>query len=282
MSAVLLIAVVLGVSMQSILKKPYSIKTDGKGVFIFNAIVSFFAMLFFAATSGGLSFNLAVLPYSFFFAITFAVASVFGVLAIANGSLSLTSLFTSFSLMIPTFYGLVFRHDEISVGLIPGIVLLAASLILTNFKPEKSQFSVKWLIFVFMAFAGNGLCSVVQSIQQIDFDRQYKNEFMVLSYAMVTVLMLIASLFSEKKDIKGCFKKGWYLAIFCGLFNGMVNLFVILLQGMMPLSVMFPVISAGGIVVTFLVSRFFYKEKLSKLQLIGFALGVASVILLNI
>lgn len=282
MSFVLLIAVVFGVSMQSILKKPFSMKTNGKGVFIFNAIVSFFAMIFFAATSGGLNFTLAVLPYSFFFALTYAITSVFSVLAIASGSLSLTSLFTSFSLMVPTFYGLIFRHDEISIGLIPGLILLAASLVLTNFKPEKSQITLKWLIFVFIAFAGNGLCSVVQCIQQINFDRQYKNEFMVIAYAMVTVLMLLASLFSERKEMKDYFKKGWYLAIFCGLFNGMVNLFVILLQGMMPLSVMYPVISAGGIVLTFLASRFLYKEKLSKLQLIGFALGTVSVVLLNI
>lgn len=282
MSAVLLIAVVLGVSMQNILKKPFSLKTGGKGVFLFNAIVSFFAMVFFIATSGGLKFNPAVLPYSFFFAITFALGLVFSVLAIANGSLSLTQLFTAFSLMIPTLYGLVFRHDEISFGLILGIVLLSVSLILTNVRSEKSKVSAKWLIFVFLAFLGYGLCSVAQSIQIKDFDHQLKNEFMVSAYAMVTVLMLVASLFCERKSAKDYFKKGWHLAIGCGLFNGMVNLFVIILQGMMPLSVMFPVISAGGIIVTFLASRFIYKEKLSKLQLSGFVFGTASVILLNL
>ena len=75
---------------------------------------------------------------------------------------------------------------------------------------------------------------------------------------------------------------GYTLGILCGAFNGMVNLFVMILSGLMPVSLMFPIISAGGIVATFIISQVFYKEKLSKLQLIGFVLGTISVVLLNI
>ena len=157
MNLVLLISVVLGVAFQNVFKKIYSIKCNGTGVFLLNAITSFAAMIFFAATSKGLSFDLRLLPYAFAFALSFATASVFSTLSITYGSLSLTSLFTSYSLMIPTFYGLVFRDDPISVGLIPGIVLLCISLFLTNSKSEKSEITVKWLIFVFLAFLGNGM-----------------------------------------------------------------------------------------------------------------------------
>jgi multidrug transporter EmrE-like cation transporter len=45
---------------------------------------------------------------------------------------------------------------------------------------------------------------------------------------------------------------------------------------------MFPLISAGGLIVTFIVSRFFYKEKLTRTQLVGFLLGLFAVIFLNI
>jgi multidrug transporter EmrE-like cation transporter len=64
--------------------------------------------------------------------------------------------------------------------------------------------------------------------------------------------------------------------------NGMVNLFVMLLSGKMALSLMFPLISSGGIIITFFVSTLFYKEKFTKAQLIGFIAGVASVVFLNI
>jgi multidrug transporter EmrE-like cation transporter len=62
----------------------------------------------------------------------------------------------------------------------------------------------------------------------------------------------------------------------------MVNLLVMILSGLMPVSLMFPIISAGGIVAIFVISLVFYKEKLSRLQIIGYILGTVSVVLLNI
>ncbi len=282
MNAALLISIILGVSAQNIIKKPYTQKCNSKGAFIFGALSSFAAMLFFVITAGGFEWNSGVLPYSLGFAISYAMAVVFSVLATACGPLSLTALVISFSLMIPTFYGLIFLHDERSVGLIPGLILLAVSLVFINIKSDSVKITPKWLIFVFLAFVGNGMCSTVQKMQQDAFDGAYKNELMILALAMVSVGLFIISLFCETKDIKRCVKFGWYFALPCGVMNGVVNLFVMLLSARMPVSLMFPLVSAGGIVITYFVSRFIYKEKLTKLQLVGFVLGVGSVILLNI
>ena len=55
-----------------------------------------------------------------------------------------------------------------------------------------------------------------------------------------------------------------------------------ILSGKMPVSLMFPLISAGGLIVTYIVSRFFYKEKLTKIQFIGFIFGLMAVVFLNV
>ena len=47
-------------------------------------------------------------------------------------------------------------------------------------------------------------------------------------------------------------------------------------------SLMFPLISAGGIVLTWIISLFFYKEKLTLKQNIGMVLGVISIVFLNL
>lgn len=62
----------------------------------------------------------------------------------------------------------------------------------------------------------------------------------------------------------------------------MVNILVMLLSGMMATSLMFPLISAGGIVITYAVSRLLYKEELTKTQFIGFIAGIISVVLFNL
>ncbi len=237
--------------------------------------------MFFVVTSSKLDFNLSFVPYSIGFAISYAIASVFMVLAIAYGSLSLTSLFVSYSLMIPTFYGLIIG-DPIGKGFIPGMILLIISLFLTNKSDEKTKISFKWIIFVILSFVGNGMCTVVQKMQQVASNGAYKNEFMIVALAIVTIVMLIMTLFTKQKDIKSFAKSGWHWAIICGVLNGMVNLFVMILSSRMPVSLMFPLISAGGLVVTYIVSRFFYKEKLTKIQSIGFIFGLAAVVFLNI
>jgi multidrug transporter EmrE-like cation transporter len=68
----------------------------------------------------------------------------------------------------------------------------------------------------------------------------------------------------------------------CGIANGAVNLFVILLISRMNSAVMFPILSASEIVLTWLISHFFCKEKLSSKQNAAMLLGVASVVLMNL
>ena len=281
MDILYLLAIILGSSGQSIVKKPYTQKTNGAGVYFFNTLLSAAALLFFVVTSSKFSFDISFIPYSIGFAVSFAVSSVFMVLAIAYGSLSLTSLFISYSLMIPTFYGLIIG-DTVSTGFIPGMLLLVISLFLTNKSDEKAKISLKWIICVFLSFFGNGMCTVVQKMQQIASNGAYKNEFMIVALAIVTVVMLIMSILKERTEIKFFAKVGWHWAIICGALNGMVNLFVMILSGKMPVSLMFPLISAGGLIVTYIVSRFFYKEKLTKIQFIGFIFGLMAVVFLNV
>ena len=83
-------------------------------------------------------------------------------------------------------------------------------------------------------------------------------------------------------DNDGSGRRGW---MECGSGIGKskdANLFVTILSGKTATSLMFPLISAGGIIVTYVISRFFYKENLSERQLVGFILGTVSVICLSV
>ena len=282
MNALYLIAIILGVSGQNVLKKPYTQKNGQEGVFFFNGLLSGAALLFFVCTGSDLQFEWAVLPYAAAFAAAYATACVFLVLAVATGSLSLSSLLVSYSLMLPAVYGLIFLGDPVTFGLIPGMILLMVSLLLINKREKNAKISLKWVIFVTAAFVGNGMCTIVMNMQQMKFDGAYKNEFMIMALMIVTAVMAVLCLCKERKNLKQYAKTGWLPASASGILNGMVNLFVMLLTGKMPISVMFPLISAGGLIVTYLVSKFVYKEKLTRLQFAGFVMGLAAVVFLNL
>lgn len=64
-----------------------------------------------------------------------------------------------------------------------------------------------------------------------------------------------------------------------GVLNGLTNYGVIKLNEVkFPASIMFPIISGGSIILTFVCSFILFKEKLSKRQLIGASIGVVAIV----
>ena len=284
MNAILLVLIVLLMLFQSVAQKQYNIKTGNKGVYIFNAVFTLSAAILFACLdSDGFHMEAAMVPYILGFAAAFGTAVLFTFLAIREGSLSFTNLAAAYSLFIPTLYGLLFLDEPTSVYLYAGMALLACSIFFINSKKEENTFTVKWLVFALLAFVGNGMSSTVQTMQQKRFDGNYKSEFMIAALLIVSSFFLALTLIREKDSLKMCVKKGGILMVLDGVANGLVNFLVMtLVSRNMPASIMFPVISGGGIIFTTMVSVLFYKEKLTLKQYIGLLCGAASVVFMSL
>ena len=283
MHYLLLIVVIILTSAQSVFQKQYNLKVKNPNVFMFSGILSLSAMLFFVVSSGfKLSFTEEFLPYSVGFGLSYAAALIGIVYAIRYGSMAISNLVVSYSLMIPTLYGVIVLKDDVSFIAYIGVLLLLVSIFLLNAKKSEMKFSLKWVISAGVAFVGNGMCSTFQKMEQIRFDGGYKSEFMIAALIIASVVLLIMAAIQngnrEKNELKLCVK----LAGISGIANGVTNLFVMLLTGKMSSAVLFPSISAGGIVLSFFIAIFAYKEKLHKVQITGYVLGVLSVILLNL
>lgn len=272
-------------TVQNVFRKQFSLRCQG-GDYSFNALVAFFALLFFVFTSGKISLNTEILPYSVGFAAVFALATVYLGMAIKTGSLAITSLIISYSLIIPTLYGLVFLNEKITPLKCGGILLLLISLFLVRAKADKEEKAakptVKWVVYLIIAFLSNGMCSVIQNAQQRKFDGAQNGSFMVLALIICTVFLLIVSLIAERKTIFNTLKKKIVLSAACGICNGATNYLVMTIIAVVASSVFFPVLSAGGLVLTFVISLVFYKEKFIPRQIAGLVCGLASLILLNI
>jgi len=285
-----LLLIVFFISLQNVCAKEYNKKG---GALMFSAITVFFAVVvfvfsFFASSDGGFHLTSETLYYAVLFAVSYGSATIGTIFAIRYGSLSLTSLLSSFSLLIPTFYGILVLKESAGAFLYLGLVFLLTSLVLVNLngresrqKNPASKSTLKWVFFVLLAFIGNGTCTVVQKMQQINQAGMYKNEFMIVALSIVCAVTLVMSLILEKDFLKSL-KSGIIYGGVRGLANGIVNLLVISLALTMPASVMFPVISGGGIALTSFISMTFYREKLSAKQIAGLVLGILSVVFLNI
>lgn len=284
MSTILLIICIFATSGQNIFKKQYNSKVQN-GVFCFNAISSFFALLFFAvpALVKGFEFHIGLIGYSLAYAICYVVTLVCIYLAILWGGFGMTSLIYSYSTVIPTLFAILFLGEKMNLLIGVGFVALVISLFLTNTdRSVADRVTVKWVVVLLLAFLSNGMCAVTQNLQQIAFDGAYKNEFMVLALVIVEIVFWTLVFWKDRPFLKESFQKGLVPAAACGICNGATNLLVMFLLGMMASSILFPAISAGGIIISFVFSVLVYREPFGLRQGIGVTFGIVAMVLLNL
>ena len=284
MTYLLLGIAALAVTCQNVFKKKFNKSCDGSA-FFFTGMIALCAMLFFVAINRDFYYTPILLIPSAAFAISYALATIGAVLAIGCGSLAKSSLIISFSLLIPSFYGILFLKEPITPSLWIGTLLLITSFVMISYDKEEFQKkgTWKWYVFVLLAFLGNGLCSTVQKAKQ-EYTPLGDNLFMIVALGMVAVIMLLISLLikSDRSKIKETVRHGVWPALVCGVANGLTNLLVIYLNPKIPASTLFPVISGGNVILSFLYSVFVIREKFSPRQIIGFLVGVVSIVLLNL
>lgn len=283
MNALLVSLCVITLCVQSVFKKKFNMKLE-HAEFIFSTMVSFFALLFFLITSLGSVYNTEIIPFSFLFALCYATSTVAGTLALGCGSLAITSLILSYSLVIPTLCGIVLWDEKIGILQCIGIAILLISLFLIRSEPdiEKKGLSLKWLVFVSLSSVTNGFCSVIQRQQQITFSGSYDMSFMVIALIFVVIILGICAVIRERKLLKPALQHGIWLAFLCGSCNGATNLLVMLCVAIMPATLFYPVLSAGQLILVFIISVFGFKETFLKRQIWGLALGIAALVLMNL
>ncbi len=280
-----ILAVAIALMFQNVLKQIFGNRSQN-GTILFSAMVSVFALLFFLAVNREWTFDVRILPYALGFGICYLFATVFAVLAMASGSLAKTSLILSYSLLLPGFYGILFLNESVSAFLVIGLCLLAVSLLLINYQNEQTtqRISWRWILYVVLMFFGNGLCSVVQKSEQLRLGESGQNLFMIFALAFCTLMLAVVSLFfkSERTNLLPTLKNGWWLAGLCGILNGLVNYLVLYLNPRVPSSVLFPLVSGGSMIFILLWSLLVKKERFTVRQIVGFIIGIASIVMLNI
>ena len=284
MEALLLVLVTMLLSAQQIAQKEYDKRSRG-GAYTYVLVAVLAAIAVFFVTSGGaLEFRADVALYSLLFAVGYSTSMITGFLAIKTGSLSLSALIMQYSLFIPAAYGIIALGEEPKITIFIGVVLLVVSLMLVTLKGKEEGIrpTLKWALFAGLSFVGNGTCATVQKVQQFDFGGQYKSEFMIMGLGISVCFLLLLVLVYERRDLAYNLRKGGLISACSGACNGTCNFLIMVLVGMLPASVMYPVISAGGTIATSLAALLIYREKLSRKQLLGLGLGILSIIALNL
>ncbi len=283
----LLMSVLTGSSL-SIFGKIYNIKNGNKkdSIVLYNfLLLSSILLCWTISFILDFSFDAGVLIYSLLFALCFTGCNVGLINALKHGPATLTNLFVGLSLIGTTIWGLLFWGAELSVLVIIGLILVVMSIslcIYSNKKDEKT-ISLKWIFYVLLAFFGNAGCTIVQRTQQIIYEGKHSNMLMFFALLFSVLAYLVVYLKSDKSQSLEIIKTSWYAPVLAGIFNFLLNLFVILLVFTnLSSSLIYPVIGVGELAVVAIFSLIVFKEKMYWWQWLGVFVGAVATVLLSI
>ena len=271
--------------LEVMLVKRYG-KKYGKGGMFFNAIICLFAMIYFFITdTGGLVFAKGIWGYGIVNSLMYATGFYAAYVAFKIGSFGLTRLFTSFGVIISTFYGIIFLNEPTSLLTYISLAMILVSLALMNYSKSegtRQKITLKWVIYVLLIIISNAAIAIIGRMQHGVYGDVYKNEFLIISLAGAAISLFALGAVFERDSFKETLRHGIIYGASAGVCNGINNLFVLITYNYLPISFTSPLKSGLGIVISFVVSIALYKEKFGRHQVAGVIIGALAVVLMNI
>ena len=237
------------------------------------------------ALEGG--FSTKVIPYSIIFGVGYSLAIIGLFNAIKCGPVALSTLILQLSLIATAVWGFFFWDSAVTLPVIIGLILVAVSLfccIYTKKSDSENRVSLKWIFWVSVCFIGNSAASIIARVQQIDFGGQNKGQFITLATVITLFITIVMYAKSDKRDSVSVLKKSGYLPMISGVLNALYSVLILALatSKVVSASLLYPTVGVGSIALVSLFAQFVLKEKMTKLQWTGLAIGAVATALLSL
>lgn len=202
---------------------------------------------------------------------------MFNIMALTTQKLGVTigSLASKMSLIIPVIFALVFQGDSWTIIKSVGIIIALLSVYLTVKKGRAKKGPIYLAIVLFI---GAGLLDTLLShIQFTYLHTQAAKDYFTSTVFLVAFGVGILLLLIKKHSFR---KRNIIFGILLGIPNYLSILFVLKSLNQMDASIVFPVLNIGVVVFSALIGWGYYKERLSKLNWLGVVLAISSICIL--
>lgn len=294
-------ATVLCANVRSVLTKKNAVINGNPSLFNFLRALTAFILFGIIAALSGFNFHFPTIIFGVIYGFLFCGSAFCGLNAMKRGPLGITSSIVSFSLVIPCVYGAVFLKEKIGCLDIIGFVFIAVSIILMNARSKKNdagidsdgennngknraKFQKHWWIYVLGTIVCDGLHATIKTVHQTYYPGLYRYEFICIgmlvgSIAFACFVIKDGKIIRESEPVKtkGCVLCG----SIAGIANGTYNYLVLYMAGNESATSMFPIISVAIIALGLFSGRIVFKERLSKLQILGVIAAAAAIALIK-
>jgi len=222
---------------------------------------------------------------AFFLGILFI--SIFHVMALTaqRNGLSVVSVASKMSVVIPVIFGFYVYHESAGIQKIIGILLALVAVYLASIKSEKKGKFSKNLFLPIILFIGSGIIDT--SIKYLETTYVPENGIPIFSASIFCSAAFFGILTLGYKSIKKQFQFD-FKSILGGIILGIINygsiyflLKALHLEGLES-STIFTVNNVAIVMISTLLGLVFFKEHLSRKNWIGIALAILSIALVTL
>ena len=217
----------------------------------------------------------------------FLFIAIFNIMALTSqrNGLSVASVASKMSVIIPVIFGLYAYNESLSFQKGIGIALALLAVYLTSAKSKSESFSTKGLWLPILLFFGSGVIDT--SIKFLETTYVSKNGIPIFSATIFVIAGIIGIVILSAKAIKGTFKFD-YRSIFFFFLLGIVNYYSIytLLKALQfegfESSTIFTVNNVAIVMLSTIIGLIAFKEKLLTKNWIGISIAIVSIILVTL
>lgn len=214
----------------------------------------------------------------------------FYVFAFRTGAVSLSTTIVNFGVALPILFSIIFLGESIDTFKIIGFVLIALALLLLpssdkNQNSKGIKTSKKWFVFIITATLCSGATSICQNVFASSAIAHQKEVFTAMIYVFASIFCFILLPIFKSKSQEPLYKSDLKInigLILIGIALGLYNLLAVSALTFIPATQYFPTTSGLQILTAVIIASITFKERPSLKQILGIAVTIAAVVIINL
>ncbi|WP_425446300.1 SMR family transporter [Dethiothermospora halolimnae] len=197
--------------------------------------------------------------------------------SVKENSVGLAGAFSKLGILVPMSLSIILWNELPTKIQWVGIVLSMASILIVNLSFKKSNIEeIRFNLILLFLFGGMAEFSN-KFFQKYAID-DYKSLFLFFVFFVAFIISLIFTI-KRKQPVD---KRDILTGFMVGIPNLFSSFFLIMALKPMKASVVYPIYSAGSIVVISLAGLLFFKEKLMRKEKVSIVMTIVALILINL
>ena len=287
MEILVITAVVLFATGQSLFCRMYPSAQNGRGAVQFSVLYAFLAGVCTLAIGG---FRYAPSGTTLLLgALNAVMLLTYNIAMVHAGNLGSFAFLMigvlSGGILVPMAYDLLFLGTRLNAWQIAAVAMMLVSFVMMNRDGLSGKKSGAYLAWVGVLFLVNGLYGTLMGLQQNAMEFTQRSEMIVTTYLGTAVIGTLFSLVRERGEFFRGFRMSGRAAAFLGASalccTGSVNLLLYAMK-LVRLTVLNVTVNGGVLVISAGLAYFVFREKMTAWKIAGIGLAAVSVILLSI